>query len=260
MNEAMENNLTKPLSRVLADIQDRITTYSHYFGIKTMKNPMDFWVYREIIFAQKPDFIIEIGNFNGGSTLAFAHMLDILGHGKIIAMDINHSQLPDQVRTHPRVILIEGDACKNIGIVKSHISEEQNVLVFEDSAHTFENTLNVLKGFSPFIKPGGYIIVEDSICHHGLNAGPSPGPYEAIEEFLSKNPNFFSDREMENFGITWCPKGYLCRTGGERKQVIIEKGVSLSGSSWFRDTFRKAYIQIMPPIIVSTIRRIRGRS
>ena len=86
-----------------------------------------------------------------------------------------------------------------------------DVLIIEDSAHTFDNTLNVLKRYSPLIKPGGYFIVEDTICHHGLDVGPSPGPYEAVEAFLEMNPNFESDRSKEPFLITWNPKGYLKR-------------------------------------------------
>ncbi len=44
-------------------------TKTSYFGVKTLKNPMDFWVYREIIFEHKPDVIIEIGNNWGGSII-----------------------------------------------------------------------------------------------------------------------------------------------------------------------------------------------
>lgn len=260
MKQAMENNLDKPLKNVLADIQTRITTGSHYFGIKTMKNPMDFWVYREIIFDQKPDVIIEIGNFNGGSTLAFAHILDILGHGRIIAMDIDHSQIPESVRGHPRITLIEGDACKNLDKVEELVTPENNILVFEDSAHTYQNTLNVLNKFSQFIKPGGYIIIEDSICHHGLDEGPNPGPYEAIEEFVANDSQFFSDRTKEDFGITWNPKGFVRRSGGDDNSTQVAAGVSLAGHSSLRNRIRKLYVNVMPPIIVSLIRKLRGTS
>ena len=66
------------------------------------------------------------------------------------------------------------------------ISLEERVLIIEDSSHTYENTLNVLRLYSDFIKPGDYFIVEDSICHHGLSIGPIPGPYEAVEDFIKE--------------------------------------------------------------------------
>jgi cephalosporin hydroxylase len=91
------------------------------------------------------------------------------------------------------------------------VGGDANVMVIEDSAHTFENTLEVLRVFSALIKPGGYFIVEDGICHHGLDVGPNPGPYEAVEAFLAENNAFETDRSRESFFITWNPKGYLRR-------------------------------------------------
>jgi hypothetical protein len=59
------------------------------------------------------------------------------------------------------------------------------------------------------MKPGDDFIVEDGICHHGLKVGPDPGPYEAIETFVSGNLDFISDREKESFLITWNRKVFL---------------------------------------------------
>lgn len=207
----MEDHLDLPLRRVLAIMQDRIRMQSSYFGIRTLKSPLDFWVYQEIIFETKPDSIIEIGNLCGGSTLALAHICDCLGKGKVIGLDATHSNVPDLVRKHPRITLIEGDACGSFASVKNLIGESDNVLVIEDSSHTFENTLNVLETYSPLVKPNGYFIVEDSICHHGLDVGPNPGPYEAINAFVEKHSQFEIDRSRESFLITWNPQGYLRR-------------------------------------------------
>ena len=211
MNNYMEECLDMSLSTVLEKIQDRIMTKTSYFGIKTLQNPNDFWVYREIIHKTKPDVLIEIGNYCGGSTLALAHTLDALGHGRIIGLDTNQSQIPELVTCHPRITLIEGDACESYSQVKSMISSEERVLIIEDSSHTYENTLNVLRLYSEFIKPGDYFIVEDSICHHGLSVGPIPGPYEAIDAFIKESADFDIDRDQESFVITWNPKGYLKR-------------------------------------------------
>jgi len=207
----MEESLDMPLNAILEILQERSLTRSTYFGIPAVKSPLDFWIYREIIFEQKSDVIIEIGTHCGGSTLALAHICDNMGNGKVMGLDISHSKVPHPVRNHSRIKLIEGDACESFEKVKELISEDDNVLIIEDSAHTFDNTIKVLMTYSPLIKPGGYFIVEDSICHHGLSVGPSPGPYEAIEAFLGINPDFESDRSRESFLITWNPKGYLKR-------------------------------------------------
>ncbi|GAH16385.1 unnamed protein product, partial [marine sediment metagenome] len=80
----MEESLDMPLAEILPIIQNRMLSQMTYFGVKAVKSPLDFWIYREIIFEQKPDIIIEIGNFRGGSILALAHICDNIGHGKII--------------------------------------------------------------------------------------------------------------------------------------------------------------------------------
>ena len=207
----MEEHLDMPLRQVLPIIQDRIRQKTSYFGIKTLKSPIDFWVYQEIIFETKPDLIIEIGNFCGGSTLALAHLFDRIGHGRVIGIDILHNRVPLLVRQHPRIALIEGDACASFGQVEALIDGAENIMIIEDSSHTFENTLKVLETYSKLVKPGGYFIVEDGICHHGLDLGPDPGPYEAIDAFVAGNPDFEIDRGRESFLITWNPKGYLRR-------------------------------------------------
>jgi cephalosporin hydroxylase len=210
-HSGIENSLELKVSDVLPLIQNRIMTATFYCGIKTLKNPIDFWVYQEIIYAQKPDVIIEIGNNWGGSTLALAHYLDNIGHGRIIGIDIDHHRVVDKVRLHPRISWIEDDAISAFEQVQKQINEGERVLVIEDSAHTFENTLVVLETYSPLIPIGGYFIVEDSICHHGLDVGPSPGPYEAITEFVAKRSDFVVDRSKESFLITWNPKGFLLK-------------------------------------------------
>jgi cephalosporin hydroxylase len=211
MVDYMEDNLDMPLSKALQVIQDRLMRESTYFGIQTFKSPVDFWIYQEILFEKKPDVIIEIGNKCGGSTLALAHICDLMDSGRVIGLDISHEEVPEQVRKHPRITFIEGDACQSFEKVRKLILKEERVLVIEDSAHTYDNTLRVLRTYSVLIKPGDYFIVEDSICHHGLTVGPEPGPYEAIETFIDENSDFEIDRSRESFLITWNPKGYLQR-------------------------------------------------
>ncbi len=207
----MEESLDVPLRHILPIMQERITGQTTYFGVQALKNPLDFWLYQELMYQHKPDVIVEIGNRFGGSTLALAHLCDLLGHGRIIGLDITHELIPDVVRQHPRVTLIEGDACASFPQVAQLISASEKTLVIEDSSHTYENTLNVLRTYSRLIKPGDYFVVEDGICYHGLDLGPNPGPYEAIESFVAENSAFEIDRSKESFLITWNPKGFLRR-------------------------------------------------
>lgn len=207
----MEDALDLPLRVILPQMQARIVYDTRYFGVPTLKNPLDFWIYQELLFAERPDFIVEIGNRYGGSTLAFAHLCDLLGHGQVIGLDIDHSDVPAVVRAHPRITLIESDACAAFAQVRAMIPQGARAFVIEDSSHTFDNTLAVLRTYAELVPPGGSFVVEDGICHHGLEVGPDPGPYEAVAAFLAEEPRFVADRSREGFLITWNPNGYLRR-------------------------------------------------
>ena len=122
-------------------MQGRLMKKATYWGIPTLKNPVDFWVYQEIVFSLRPNVIIEIGSYAGGSALAFGHMLDSLGSGKVISIDINLSNLSPVAHEHPRIEFMEGPAAELHGMVAKKIPSDGKVLVIEDSSHDYDNTL-----------------------------------------------------------------------------------------------------------------------
>jgi cephalosporin hydroxylase len=175
-----------------------------WMGRKIWKNPYDLWVMQEIIYEIQPDFIIETGTYQGGSALYFAHLLDILDHGKIITIDIN----PNNWEDHPRITYIQGNSVNDlvfesvISVMKSiNISLNSNLVIL-DSDHSKEHVLKELQLYSKFIRKGSYIIVEDT------NIG---APLEAVKEFLntSEGKNFIIDRSKERLLCTFNPMGYL---------------------------------------------------
>lgn len=179
---------------------------STYFGIPTLKNPCDLWVYREIICEQRPDVIVEIGNLYGGSTLALAHILQILGHGRVIAVDLSHKNVSAEARIHPLIDWIEGDAVESFGKVLEMIGTDESVMVIDDSSHTYMNTYKVLQTYSGLVKSGGYFIVEDGIVGHGI-----PGTtraYEAVHDYI-ENTGLFDVDQSREWPMTWNPCGFL---------------------------------------------------
>lgn len=184
-----------------------------WFGVAVQKHPFDIWIYQEMLYRMKPDVILEIGHCVGGSTMFFAHMLDLLGKGRVVSVDIT-DYLRDPrsyVREHPRITWITGDATMPDveSAVRSHIKPTDRVWIIEDSAHDFFTTYGVLSTYQDLVRPGDYFVVEDTICHHGLDAGVHPGAWEAVDEFLEQYPNWEVDRSMEKFSMTWCPRGFL---------------------------------------------------
>ena len=259
MADYMEDKLDMPLGQVLPIIQQGIMDQSTYFGIRTQKSPADAWIYQEIVFATKPDVIVEIGNKNGGSTLMLAHQCDLMGKGRVIGVDISHRTVPETVKKHPRITLIEADACQALPAVERLIADGERVLVIEDSEHTYANTLNVLRLYSKFVQLGDYFIVEDSICHHGLAHGPQPGPYEAIETFVKENADFQIDRSCERFLITWNPKGYLRRVARGAQRLSADQVSLHAAPKVMKTATKEALRQFLPPILVEFARRLMHR-
>jgi len=74
--------------------------------------------------------------------------------------------------------------------------------------------LRELQAYVPLMRPGDYLVVEDS-CVNGHPVRPDfgPGPMEAIEDFLRAHPGDLladSPRE-EKFGCTFAPRGYYLK-------------------------------------------------
>lgn len=203
--------MKRPVSEMLAQMQEAICQHTTWRGVKALKSPVDFWIYQEIIEEVRPDLIIEIGVNHGGSTLALADLCRLVGHGHVLGIDTSLAMVHPKVIEHQRITLIEGSAADRFESVAATVKSADRVLVIEDSDHTYKNTLKVLQDYSKLVTPGSYMIVEDTICHHGLAAGEFPGAYEAVDKFLSECNDFERDERGEKFGITWNPGGYLRR-------------------------------------------------
>ncbi len=198
-----------------------------YRGVPLHKHPGDLFNYQQIISEQKPDFIIECGAFRGGSTLYFADLLNAIGKGKVISIDIcerDESWYPE-VREHPRTILLEGSSVdpQIIEKVKELTKGSKGNFVILDSLHTRDHVLKELNFYSRFLFPGNYLIVEDS----NLNNHPIPpamhqetsggGPFEAVEDFLKNENGFAVDAEIEKrFLFSFAPSGYLVKEASKR--------------------------------------------
>ena len=89
----------------------QIFGHTFWMNIPCLKCPLDLWTYQEIINEVKPDLVIETGTYLGGSALFIAHLLDILGNGKVVSIDkIVYSDRP----THQRIEYVTGSSTDEI--------------------------------------------------------------------------------------------------------------------------------------------------
>ena len=59
-----------------------------WFGYRTLKSPLDLWTYQEILVEPRPDLVVECGTRFGGGAYYIATLLDLIGHGQVVTVDI----------------------------------------------------------------------------------------------------------------------------------------------------------------------------
>lgn len=186
-----------------------------WMGVKILKNPMDLWTYQEIIFEKRPNLIVETGTAHGGSALYFAHLMDLIGHGEVVTIDVAPAAQFPKRKMHPRLTYLQGSSTdpKIAGIVKQNAAlHGLKVMVILDAAHTKEHVLAELDIYHEIVTPGQYLVVEDTNLNgRPAESGYGPGPAEALEEWLSNHPEFVVDRSRERHHLTFNPGGFLLR-------------------------------------------------
>lgn len=186
-----------------------------WMGVPAWKCPLDLWIYQEIVHSVRPDVIVEIGSYNGGTTLYLAHLCDILGNGSVISVDIDRSRYCVK---HPRIVEVTGDSASPevIRRVSEHC-RGRKVMVIQDGAHDAASVTKDLNAYADLVSPGSYFIVEDATVD--IFAPDQPlgrnwrGPLPAIEDFLRRRQDYVMDEDCERFRITYAPRGFLKRVG-----------------------------------------------
>jgi len=191
--------------------EGRVHHRTTWMGVPCLKTPLDLWIYQEILFEVRPGLVVETGTHLGGSALFLAHMLDLVGDGEIVSIDVRDD--PGRPE-HPRIRYLKGSSADEgvAGAALAGRPEREARLVILDSDHSRDHVLRELELFAPVVSKGSYLIVEDSnVNGHPVLPEHGPGPSEAIAEFLAAHPEFRRDASREKFLLTYNPGGYLKR-------------------------------------------------
>jgi cephalosporin hydroxylase len=181
---------------------------------------------QEIIWELQPDLIIETGIAHGGSLIYYASLLELIGKGEVLGIDIDireHNRR--EIEAHPmfkRIKMIQGSSIDEnlVEQVKAIAKGKQTVLVSLDSNHTQDHVLKELQFYAPFVTPGSYIVVFDTIVEDLPEGyfrekrpwGVGNNPKTAVWEFLKHNDQFEIDTAIDNkLLISVAPDGYLKR-------------------------------------------------
>jgi cephalosporin hydroxylase len=185
-------------------------TEATWLGAQALKNPLDLWVYQEIMVETRPELVVETGTYRGGSAAYLASICDLLGAGEVVSIDIE--QVRDDYPVHPRITYLGGRSSTHPDVLADVRSraEGKRTLVILDSDHSQGHVETELAEYAPLVPVGGYVIVEDSNIGQ-IRKDLMPGPLEAIETFLAATDDYEIDRSREKFLITFNPSGYLRR-------------------------------------------------
>lgn len=180
---------------------------SHWMGVRALKNPLDIWIYQEILHEVRPTAVVELGSALGGGTLFLCHMLDLLEiDAPVIAVDLSHAEFAAK---HKRITKVTGDTRDPVVIERvRELCGDRRALVIHDGSHEAPVVLDDLRNYASVVAPGSYLIVEDGVTD---TLGGVPGPLVAIEQFLRESPAFEVDDARERFLLTYNPRGFLRR-------------------------------------------------
>jgi cephalosporin hydroxylase len=226
-----ENGVNNALKKAANDfnVESNKAQYSYNFswmGRPVIQYPQDMIAMQELVWEIKPDLIIETGIAHGGSLVYYASLLELIGDGEVLGIDIDirkHNRA--EIEKHPmfkRIKMIEGSSVseETVEQVRRFAAGKERILVSLDSNHTHEHVLQELKFYSPFVTKDSYIVVFDTIVEdlpEGYFSqqrpwGVSNNPKTAVHEFLKHNDNFEIDRSIDNkVLISVAPEGYLRR-------------------------------------------------
>lgn len=220
--------------------------YSYNFawmGRPIIQYPQDIVAMHELIWAVRPDLIIECGIAHGGSLilsasqLAMLDVVDAIERGetidparserKVLGIDIDiRAHNREAIEAHPmasRISMIEGSSIDAgiIAQVKAFAAPFKRVMVCLDSNHTHDHVLAELEAYAPLTSVGSYCIVFDTVVEDLPTEmfgdrpwAPGDNPKTAVHAYLKDHPEFEIDSAMDNkLLISVAPDGYLRRVG-----------------------------------------------
>jgi cephalosporin hydroxylase len=223
---------------------DRKYMYNFAWGGRPIiQLPTDMAVFQEIVWATKPDLIIETGIAHGGSLIMSASLLAMLDYcdavesggvvdpktarRRVLGLDIDiraHNRAA--MEAHPmsaKIDMFEGSSVEDgmIRRVHDYARDYERVLVCLDSNHTHEHVLAELNAYAGLATQGSYCLVFDTVIEDlpedtfpDRPWAPGNNAKTAVHEFLKSHPEFEIDQEINNkLLISAAPDGWLKRIG-----------------------------------------------
>ncbi len=206
---------------IKAAAQHRVMYEPTWLGRPVIQFPTDVVAVQELLWKIRPDVVVETGVAHGGSLVLSASILELIGAGKVIGVDVEirpHNRAA--IEAHPlkhRVELIEGSSIDDatMAAVRQAVGGARTVLVFLDSNHSEAHVARELELYGALVTPGSYLVAHDGAqawvwdIPRGKPEWKNDHPLTAIHAFVASHPEFTIDPHWTRYGITSSPDGWL---------------------------------------------------
>lgn len=183
--------------------------YPHTFswmGRPVIQLPEDMVRMQEVIYAVRPDVVIETGVAHGGSLIFYASLFKAMDRGSVIGIDIEirpHNRRA--IEAHPlagMITLIEGSSTAPdvVARVKALVRPNDKVLVILDSNHTYAHVMAELEAYADLVSPASYIVATDGIMSdladvpRGRTEWSTDNPTAAARDFAARRTDFIIEQ------------------------------------------------------------------
>ncbi len=201
-----------------------------WMGRPVIQLPEDLLRIQEVIYRVRPSVIIETGVAHGGSLVFYASLLEVMGRGRVIGIDVHIRPTNRQaIETHElahRIELIEGSStdANVLDSVRGKVSREDVVLVMLDSNHTRDHVLAELRAYAPWVTLGSYMVAADGIMAQ-LQGAPRTQPdwtwnnplaaarlfVDSDVRFVVEEPAFAFNEGQITERVTYWPGAFIKR-------------------------------------------------
>lgn len=180
---------------------------TYFEGVPILKNPMDLWVYQDVLWDMRPTLIVETGTAHGGSALWFARQLErIGGPGHVVSIDLEPADL---LPKHHRISYVKSLSSVDprvIETVEQVAKGHPRVMVVLDSDHSARHVTDELDAYAGIVTPNQFLVVEDTNINGrpvpiDWKGGPGPGP--ALDAWLPDHPEFAIDPIASRYLLTF---------------------------------------------------------
>ena len=122
-----------------------------WLGLPVIQMPPDIVAMQEVIWETRPQLVIETGIARGGSLVLYASILELIGEGEVLGIDIDiRPHNLQAIEAHPlakRIRMVEGSSLDDDVVAQAGAaaSEVERVMVVLDSNHTHDHVLGELR-------------------------------------------------------------------------------------------------------------------